>query len=173
LGAQVLVRDATAADADAISELGHRAVPPAYEGLIGDPAVLAAIVEQSYRPESLRSAIARDVFLVAENGGGLVGFLHYGDDELHRIYVAPERKRQGIGTALLDELHSRLPNGGSYVLMVVAANRNALAFYGRHGLSEAEHVDGVAHMRAHMDVAFPAGTGAVPALILRFTKGGA
>jgi ribosomal protein S18 acetylase RimI-like enzyme len=173
LGPQVHVRDALPGDAEAIAELGRRAVPPTYAGLIDDPAVVEAIVEQSYAPDALRMSIERDVFLVAKNGSGIVGFLHYGDDELHRIYVEPGRKRQGIGSALLDELHRRLPAGSSYVLMVVAANHAAVAFYERHGLRETERVDGVAHMRAQMDVAFPAGTGTVQALILRFTKGGA
>lgn len=167
---QVLVRDAAPADAAAIAELGRRAVPPTYEGLISDPSVVTAIVAQSYSTAALRHSIERDIFLVAESRGAIVGFLHYGDEELHRIYVAPERKRQGIGTALLDELHRRLPSGASYVLMVVAANRGAVAFYRRHGLIEASRVDGVAHMRERMGVAFPPNAAVVPALILRFDR---
>jgi ribosomal protein S18 acetylase RimI-like enzyme len=167
---RVLVRDARPADADAIAELGRRAVPPAYGGLIEDESVVASIVEQSYAPDALRAAIERDLFLVADDGVALAGFLHYGDNELHRIYVAPERKRRGIGSALLDELHRRLPAGASYLLMVVAANRGAVAFYERHGLVEAARVDGVAHLRERMGVAFPPETEPVPALILRFDR---
>jgi len=139
-------------------------------------------VTQSYALDALRACVTRcgmadDAhFLVAEREGRLVGFLHYDcgatEPELHRIYVEPALKRQGIGSALLRELHRRLPPRSSYVLMVVAANRAAVSFYERHGFVEAERVDGVAYMHEQMGVDFPPGTTPVPALILRFTKAG-
>jgi ribosomal protein S18 acetylase RimI-like enzyme len=141
---------------------------------------MAAIVEQSYALDTLCECIARCAravdahFLVAERDGRILGFLHYDcegpEPELHRIYVEPAQKRRGIGSALLQELHRRLASSDSYILMVVAANRPAVAFYERHGFVEAARVDGVAYMHERMGVEFAPGAPPVPALILRFSK---
>jgi len=172
-------RDAVAADAAAVAAIGKVAVPDTYRELIEDSSVLEAIVEQSYALDALRGCIARCArtddahFLVAERSGRVVGFLHYDSEgaepELHRIYVDPALKRHGIGTILLRELHRRLPPRTSYVLMVVEANRPAVAFYERHGFVEAARVDGVAYMHEQMGVEFDPGAAHVPALVLRFT----
>jgi ribosomal protein S18 acetylase RimI-like enzyme len=177
---ETIVRDAVAADAQAVASIGRVAVPATYKDLIDDAAVMEAIVEQSYAPDALRDCVVRCAravdahFLVAERDGRIVGFLHYDSEgpepELHRIYVEPTQKRRGIGSALLQELHRRLATGDSYNLMVVAANRPAVAFYERHGLVEAARVDGVAYMHERMGVEFAAGAPPVPALVLRFTK---
>jgi ribosomal protein S18 acetylase RimI-like enzyme len=177
-----IVRDAAPADAPAVAAIGKVAVPETYTQLIPDESVLEAIVEQSYALDALggcirRCATAEDAhFLIAERRRQVVGFLHYDSEgpepELHRIYVDPAQKRRGFGSALLEELHRRLPPQTSYVLMVVAANLPAVSFYERHGFVEAARVDGVTYMDEHMGVEFPPGTPEVPALILRFTKAG-
>lgn len=174
------MRDAVAADAAGIAAIGKKAVPDTYRTLC-DPAVIHSIVEQSYAPAALHECIdrctaARDAhFLVAEDDGAVVGFLHFDCEgprpELHRLYVEPGRKRRGIGSLLVGELHGRLEPAASYVLMVVTDNRAAVAFYSRHGFQEEARVDGVDYMREHMGVEFPDGTPRVPALLLRFTAG--
>ena len=179
---ETIVRDAVPADAPAVAAIGTVAVPETYNDLIADESVMEAIVAQSYAVDALRECITRCAvaknahFLVAERRGRIVGFLHYDcegpEPELHRIYVDTAQKRQGIGSALLEELHRRLPPQTSYVLMVVAANLAAVSFYERHGLVEAARVDGVTYMHERMGVEFPPGTPQVPALILRFTKPG-
>jgi ribosomal protein S18 acetylase RimI-like enzyme len=142
--------------------------------------VISSIVEQSYSLPTLRECITGcrrgdDAhFLVAERDGKVVGFLHYdsngADPELHRIYVEPELKRGGIGSAMMHELHQRLAPGATYILMVVADNRPAVAFYQRHGLVEEARVDGPSYMHEHMSVSFPSDTPPVPALVLRYKK---
>lgn len=175
-----IVRDAVSADAPAVAAIGKVAVPETYKDLIADVSVMEVIVAQSYALAALRAcvtrcAVAEDAhFLVAERGGRIVGFLHYDSEgpvpELHRIYIDPAQKRQGIGSVLIQELHRRLPSRTSYILMVVAANRPAVSFYEHHGFVEAARVDGVAYMHEHMGVEFAPGTPQVPALILRFTN---
>jgi GNAT superfamily N-acetyltransferase len=174
------VRDAVPSDAGAVAAIGRVAVPETYRAIIADESVMEAIVAQSYALDALGECIlacatADDChFLVAEHCGQIAGFLHYDCDgpepELHRIYVEPAQKRQGIGSALLEELHRRLSVGSSYVLMVVAANTPAVSFYKRHGLVEVASVDGVTYMRERMGVRFKPGTGPVPALILRYSR---
>ncbi|GAC1473339.1 MAG: hypothetical protein PVS2B1_04930 [Candidatus Dormibacteraceae bacterium] len=173
------VRDADPADAAGVAAIGKAAVPGTYRGIV-DPMVLRNIIEQSYSIDSLRACIARcrdagDAhFIVAELDGRVAGFLHYdcdgSDPELHRIYIEPALKRTGIGSALVRELHQRLAPGASYILMVIAANLPAVHFYQRHGFIEEAKVDGPTYMSEHMGVTFPEGTGAAPALVLRFTK---
>ena len=173
------VRDAEAGDAAGIAAIGRVAVPHTYRGIV-DPVVLQNIVQQSYSIEALRSSITRCAdasdahFLVAVLHGKVVGFLHYdceGDEpELHRIYIDPQRKRHGIGSALLHELHGRLAIGATYILMVIGANLPAIAFYKRHGLVDEAYVDGPSYMSEHMGVTFPPGTQPAPALVMRFTK---
>ncbi len=156
------------------------AVPDTYRDLC-PPSVIRSIVAQSYSLPALRDCItgcrhADDAhFLVAERGGEVVGFLHYDSDgpepELHRIYVEPELKRSGIGSAIMHELHLRLTPGATYILMVVADNRPTVSFYQRHGLVEEARVDGPSYMHEHMSVSFPRDTPPVPALVLRYRKG--
>ena len=174
------VRDADAADAHSIAAIGRVAVPRTYEDLIQDPEVVRSIVAQSYAPAALRESIERcrradDAhFLVAERDGETVGFLDYDragpEPELHRIYVDPAAKRQGIGSVLLRALHDRLPDEATYVLMVIAANEGAVRFYECHGLVVAEKLNGVEYMHERMGVQFPPGTAHVPALIMRYRK---
>jgi ribosomal protein S18 acetylase RimI-like enzyme len=173
------VRDAEPADADAVAAIGLVAVPETYRDLC-DEGVVRSIVEQSYAPEALSACIARCAraddahFLVAEHAGRILGFLHYDCDgpepELHRIYLDSAEKRKGIGSLLLGELHARLAAGDGYILMVIAANQPAVAFYRKHGLLDEAHVDGPSYMHERMGVDFPPDTSPVPALVLRFTK---
>ena len=176
--ARVTVRDAAAADAAAVAAIGQVAFPRTYGGLF-HPAIVAAVVEQTYTREAVERSIRASEadpdahFLVAERGGEVVGYADYTarpDPELHRIYVDPAATGGGIGGVLLAELHRRLPPGASYVVMVAAANTGAIRFYERHGFECVAEVDGLAHYREHMSVEFPADLAPVPALILRYTN---
>ena len=99
-----------------------------------------------------------------------MGFLHYDElgpePELHRIYLRPEAIGSGVGTVLMDALHTNLPAGAGYILLVVADNAPAIAFYRRHGLVARETVDAMPYYRAHMGVAIPSDAPHVSALIM-------
>jgi ribosomal protein S18 acetylase RimI-like enzyme len=101
-------------------------------------------------------------------------FLHYDcegpEPELHRIYVDLERKRAGIGSALMRELHARLRPGSSYVLLVAEANAEARAFYERHRLIVERRVDGPSQYRAAIGLDLNSAAQAADALLMRFTK---
>ena len=75
-----------------------------------------------------RAAFIPDILVYDD--GVVKGFLHYGGDEVRRLYVEPVLQGQGIGAALLEyairELHvSRL--------WALEKNERAIAFYRRHG----------------------------------------
>jgi diamine N-acetyltransferase len=176
---QLVVRAATVADAPAIAAIGSVGFPTAHNDVLG-PTFVAAVVDQTYSIAALTECITRcgkdddAEFLVAEEDGDVLGFLHYdcegAEPELHRIYVDLERKRGGIGSALLRELHGRLRPGSSYVLLVAAANTDAQAFYERYGLIVERRVDGPSHYRSAMSLDLDTPAQAADALLMRFTK---
>ena len=100
----------------------------------------------------------------------MIGYLHYDSEgpepELHRIYVAPGRKRGGVGSALMREFHARLPPGGRYVLFVAEANTEAQAFYQRHGLAVERKVEGGSHLAIGINVDVPLPP--APAFVMRY-----
>lgn len=177
--ASVLVRVAKAADAPAIGAIGRVAFPEVHNEIVGAE-FAAAVVEQTYSVGALTECIRRCAeaddaeFLVAERDGEVVGYLHYdsagAEPELHRIYVDPARKRGGIGSALMRELHTRLPSGCSYILLVAEANTAAQAFYERHGLTVERHVDGNRHHSDSMNLDLKSQPPPAPSLLMRFTK---
>ena len=160
-GAPPIVRTALIADAPSIAAIGRVAFPAVHNAVVG-AAFATAVVEQTYSIEALTNCIthcadADDAeFLVAERDGQVIGYLHYDSEgaepELHRIYVDPDGKRGGVGSALMRELHARLPHGSQYILLVAEANEAARAFYERHGLIIESHVDGTDHYSTAMAI---------------------
>jgi ribosomal protein S18 acetylase RimI-like enzyme len=173
------VRAATVADALSIAAIGRVGFPAVHNEIVG-VAFAAAVVEQTYSVEALTECITRCAeaddaeFLVAEQDGEVLGYLHYdcegAEPELHRIYVDLERKRGGIGSALMRELHARLPLGSSYILLVAEANTAAQAFYRRHGLVVERGVDGNSHYGETMSLDLDSPPQAASGLLMRFAK---
>ena len=178
---QLVVRAATVADAPAIAAIGSVGFRAAHDDIVG-PAFAAEVVEQTYSIAALTECITRcgtaddAEFLVAACDGEVVGYLHYdcegSEPELHRIYVDLERKRAGIGSALMRELHACLRPGSSYVLLVVEANTDARAFYERHGLIVESRIDGPTHYSSALGLDIHTAPRAADALLMRFTKRG-
>jgi ribosomal protein S18 acetylase RimI-like enzyme len=175
----LVVRSATVADAPAIAAIGSVGFPAVHNDIVG-PAFAAAVVEQTYSVAALTACITRcgkaedAEFLVAESEGEVLGYLHYdcegSEPELHRIYVDLGRKRGGVGSALLRELHARLRPRSSYVLLVAEANTDARAFYERHGLIVERRVDGPSYYSSAMGLDIHSPPPGADALLMRFTK---
>jgi ribosomal protein S18 acetylase RimI-like enzyme len=174
--AAVTVREAEVTDAAAIASLGAQAFRATHIGLrLFDVATIDAIIAQTYSVPALTACIAQCAaapdafFLVACAESSILGYLHYdntGDEpELHRIYVTPHKKGTGIGTALLDALHTRLPYRASYRVTVAAANEPALRFYRRRGFTEETRIEEA----YYPGVKLPPTSEPVPIVILRYT----
>lgn len=86
--------------------------------------------------------------LVAERDGEVAGFGEWadaedGDEDVGEVvacYVHPAHANQGVGTALLERMHSEL-RGAGYERAALTASLNAVGFYERHGYEERERFD--------------------------------
>ncbi|MGH2761131.1 MAG: GNAT family N-acetyltransferase [Thermoleophilaceae bacterium] len=161
---ELRVRDAVPVDAERVAGIARRAWPAAYRGLF-DKSFIDLVLDQAYHPAAMRDRIeeargADAEFLVADEAGHAVGFLHFGPGErgaeLRALYVEPERIGAGIGHALLGELNRRLRPGTEYVALVREGNDLAIRFYERHGFEQAELVNGFDVFAAHHGLRPPA-----------------
>ena len=124
-----MIRVATPADADGIAILEAECQ--------GDDAWSAALVR-----DGVTGDLPTIQYLVAEAAGTLQGYAvaSYAGDiaELQRIGVAHDARRQGLATALLDEVVAHAPSTGAdrMLLEVRADNSGALAFYADRGFVE-------------------------------------
>jgi len=153
----VTVREASAADVEAVREVAEAAWYAALGGAL-DPSTVAAAVEEYYDPEVVAAGIEADTveFYVAEvdtepdaEGGETVGFASaertWADEvELHTVYVHPDRWGEGIGSALLDRVETWARGRGvdRIACGVLAGNAVGIGFFEavgfeRHGTAQA------------------------------------
>lgn len=81
-----------------------------------------------------REIVARQQVVVAEDEGTVVGFAaaDVPGRELTQIFIAPARKRQGVGRQLLAWAQALMPDG--FILHTLVDNDASRVFYERHGL---------------------------------------
>lgn len=94
------------------------------------------------RKESLRRAIRKKEVLVAENGDGVVGFLHQAIREdiidgspnsfITAIYVDARHRNSGVGAALIEEALNRAKRAGVTRAEISTTSAKARRFYRRH-----------------------------------------
>jgi ribosomal protein S18 acetylase RimI-like enzyme len=86
-------------------------------------------------PHRYGEAMTKDgeVFLLAVAAdGALAGFCSYKADEVIGLYVAPDRGRQGIGSALLAAAEAAIAAAG-HDRIRIGASLSGRAFYEAHG----------------------------------------
>lgn len=133
----VIIRSARDDELAAVRDLGRRSRLDAYAGALP----LADIEEglaQWWNDESLLREMQTGQMFVADDAGvvGVASGERYDADTwvLWKLYVAPERRSQGIGARLLEEYVVRLPDDVSSVLLEhLAFNDGAGRFYDRNG----------------------------------------
>jgi GNAT superfamily N-acetyltransferase len=95
--------------------------------------------------------IERDEVWVADDVDGTpAAYARFTDTWLDDLYVDPAYAGQGLGSALLDVVKARLPEG--FGLWVFEMNQPARAFYARRGLVEVERTDGSANEEKEPDI---------------------
>jgi ribosomal-protein-alanine N-acetyltransferase len=112
------------------------------------PSVLAIERRSFQAPWSLAMFVLElskpsGVCLAASDSEGLVGYLicsRYADVwHLMNVATAPERRRLGIATRLIEAMFAEAGRDSRYTLEVRASNRGAIAMYERFGFRPAGH----------------------------------
>ena len=117
-----------ARDYDAVIDLWHSAGPGVHIGVSDTRQEIARKLERD-----------PDLFLVAEEAGQIVGTVIGGFDGrrgmVYHLAVAARHRGNGIGTALMNELESRLKAKGcyKYYLQITSDNLSVAKFYRRLG----------------------------------------
>ncbi len=132
----MLIREATAADVPLVVQIHLDSWDAAKEGLD-----LPTRRTREQRTEHWTTYLedGRGDLWVAEDQGRMVGFIAFGssrdedrrgETEIYTLYVAPDRWRQGVGSALID----RVPESGVPIsLWTSEGSAQARGFYARHG----------------------------------------
>lgn len=134
---EVRIREATQADADALSRV--------FIASFGTLTFLPKLHTDAETFDFIANSVLRqqDV-LLAEVGSRAVGFVAMAHgDFLEHLYVHPDHQRRGIGGSLLERAKQRMPDG--FRLWVFQQNIAARRFYERHGLHVIELTDGAAN----------------------------
>jgi ribosomal protein S18 acetylase RimI-like enzyme len=145
--ANIFVRDATVADAEAAATIHVRTWQAAYRGQVPDDYLDSLDIgsRTTQWQEKLSHPAPRTRNLVAEVNQKIVGFCDIGrsrdDDatndvgEIFAIYVAADYLGKGIGTKLLNEAVQALTDFGfkSVTLWVLESNARGRHFYEQNG----------------------------------------
>lgn len=133
----VAVRLMDAADIAAVRHVAEVTWSHTYHGIIPE-SVQAEFLRRAYGDAALQQRMTRDVFLVAERAGLIVGFADFhvvGPElaELAAIYVLPEVQGAGVGSQLLATGLRALPKVRRVRLDVEHDNMTGLRFYKAKG----------------------------------------
>lgn len=141
------VRSASERDLDAVSALLGAAWHATYDAIYGSEKV-EAITQDWHSLAALKRDLARPAseFLVADSGTDIGGTAYASVTAknvvtLHRLYVSPRTKRQGIGRDLLAEMETCFDGAKILRLEVDPANEEAVAFYRAHGFVETGKIE--------------------------------
>ncbi len=144
-GPAVLLRRALPADAPALAEVWLRSF-----------AAALPTVRRAHGDEAVRGWFAHLVTGCetwgAFDGKRAVGLLVLDGDELEQLYLAPDRRGQGLGDRLVTLARERRPGG--LALWTFQVNTPARRFYERHGFTETERTDGSRNEEREPDVRY-------------------
>lgn len=134
------VRNAIHADVDALLTVGRQAWRSTYVPLVGEQYV-QDFLDRWWTADGLRSAIDAGHVWAGCLNGEVAGMASYSIKALvltvHRLYVAPARQGQGVGTALVERIvEVERPNADRIALAFMAGNDAAGRFYERLGFTE-------------------------------------
>lgn len=134
------IREASRADLPAIQAVAETSWEVDYPDVLSRESAVEGAHEW-YSRERMESELhgASSLLLVAERDGRVVGFVHAawsGDEgDVMRVYVDPDERGEGVGSALLESAVATLfeRDVDRVRAMVLAANEPGKAFYRSHG----------------------------------------
>ena len=119
-----------------------------YPGIIS-PAQIDYMLARMYPVDVMRLELEDNIeWLRVLLNSSLRGFTSFGptgaakEFKLHKLYIHPDSHRQGLGTALLQEVETRAGNCGAAALTLNVNKRNAkaIAAYHRRGFTIRESI---------------------------------
>lgn len=124
-------------DIPAVRQAARRTWSDTYDGVVPEP-VQDKFLSRAYSNAALGRRMERDVFLVAELDGEVVGFADFQpisrtEMYLGAIYVLPRHQGAGVGTRLLKTGIAEFPPSTKITLNVERGNVRARLFYESHG----------------------------------------
>jgi GNAT superfamily N-acetyltransferase len=144
--ARVTIRRASASDAGAIADVYLAAFAAAL------PTVRLAHTDDDVRAWVRDHVVPSLETWVADDDGRVVAMMALAPGWVEQLYVAPERRREGIGGELLALAKARAD--GPLDLWTFQVNAPARAFYERHGFRAIELTDGSANEEREPDVRY-------------------
>jgi len=140
----IALRLATAADAEAVAALFRRS-----RALLTFLPELHTAEEDGWFVREVLIAMQR--VTLAERSGQLLGFMAEEDGWITQLYLEPEARRGGVGSALVADAKAR---NRSLTLWCFAENAAARAFYERLGFVAVEFTDGQGNEAKRPDVRY-------------------
>jgi diamine N-acetyltransferase len=137
---KVRVAPLAAADIDSVCRLAHTIWQSTYPALISQEQIDFMLADR-YAPAALLAQLDdplhfwRVAWLADEIAGFAHAMLGGADCKLDKLYVHPDKQRQGIGGGLLQEVRDCARQHGAHRLwlQVNRGNTQAIAAYGKYG----------------------------------------
>jgi putative acetyltransferase len=127
----MIIRSMDSADAEAIHAIHGMCLKRTLLGVYTREQVDAWMTGRT--PQGyIRAAEAGEAFIVAEEGGAVVGYASWQEDELQSLFVHPDFQRRGIGSALISACFDDAARRDA-TISIVKSVLGAEEFYGRHG----------------------------------------
>ncbi len=126
------IRQATEADFDAVVDLCKSSLQVTYGSFL-DVEAMRRWSEGDELDKYIRARLGS--LLVADDHDGISGLVAVEDDLIGQLWVAPERRSEGIGAVLLAAAEALIRERGHTRLRVEVFEPNigAIRFYERHG----------------------------------------
>ena len=138
-----VVRQAQVEDIPALSELAIQTYSDAFGHSFSTDDLIAHLAK-NLSPERFAQILERDIVLLAEVQGLLIGYVQFGardnsdgDQELRRLYIHSEFQSKGYGGALMEAAlcYPQMQQAARIYLDVWEHNPGAQRFYKRYGFT--------------------------------------
>jgi GNAT superfamily N-acetyltransferase len=139
-----VIRRAKLEDADALAELFRRS----YGTLTFLPTLHTPEEDRAH----FANVVANQDVWVAEEDGGILGFVALKGDEGTFLYVGPEAHGRGVGSRLFEQAQRARPGGFSF--SAFQKNERARRFYEKRGCVAVELTEGEGNEEREPDVRY-------------------
>ena len=137
----IKIRPATLKDALSVATINILGWKTTYRGLVPDDLLDNLSVTEKRIQKFADHISETEIFLIAENETGVVGYLSGGKTrntdlpypyEIYTFYIHPDFQRQGIGTTLMNTFKKKI-KGAAFCVYTLNGNTKGISFYQKMG----------------------------------------